>query len=254
MTSSCPNVFNGYRLARGTDLVSLAGRLRDMAAPIRDALELQEISHLAASILDRADLSGEPRPASVVFDAISAQTGHVASILTGEHECPTVTLGLAVTDDPVTGELLALALHGRGEYAVALDESGDFEYFGYWDEASTGHPAPDDVTAEEWAERGSMWERALRGSEPQCPDSMFRIELGSPLPGMDLVNRSAEILARIPELEVRVGAAAARLVENQSFTSPMEAMAFMSSMGPSITTIENSLKPITLEDLAGGNQ
>lgn len=253
MTDTGLDVPNGYRLARGTDLVSLAGRLRELAAPIRDALEIREVSHLATNILDRADLNGEQRPASVVFDAVSAQAEHVAAILTGGHECPTVTMGLAVTDDPVTGELLALALHGRNEYAAALDEAEEFQYFGYWDE-STGRPAPEDVTPEEWADRGAMWERALRGADPECPDGMFRIELGSPLPGVDLVNRSAEILAQIPALETRVGAAAARLVEEQTFTSPMDAMAFMSSMGPRIATIENTLKPITLEDLAGGNQ
>lgn len=254
MTDSELTVLHGYRLPKGTDPLKLAASLREMAEPIRTRLELQEVARFATGILDEADLEGTDRPASVIFDAISAQADHVAAIMGGEHDCPTVTLGLAVTDDPVSGDLMALAFHSHEEYARGIDDLGIAEYFPYWDEESTGQSRPMGVGATEWETRGVIWERTLRGTDPANPTDMFRIEFGSPLPGLDLLTRAEGILAEIPDLETRIHHALHALATGQEFESPAEAMVFMASMPKHHQRIAKALKPITLNDLAGGER
>ena len=254
MTDSDLAILHGYRLPKGTDPLELAASLRAMAEPIRTKLELKEIARFATGILDEADLEGTKRPASVIFDAISAQAEHVAAIMAGEHNCPTVTLGLALTDDPVSGDLMALAFHSHEEYARGIDDLGVAEYFPYWDEEATGESRPMGVGATEWGARGIIWERALRGTDPDDPTGMFRIEFGSPLPGVDLLTRADEILAEIPDLETRIHHALHTLATEQEFESPAEAMAFMASMPAHQQRIANALRPITLSDLAGGER
>ncbi|MGK3708574.1 hypothetical protein [Arthrobacter sp. IK3] len=254
MTDSELVVIHGYRLPGGTNPLAAAAALRDMAEPIRAGLELREVAFHAASILDAADLAGSPRPASVMFDAISAQAEHVAAIMSGEHSCPTVTLGMAFTDDPVTGDVMALAFHHHEEYARGIDELGIAEYFPYWDEETTGQPRPLGISSSEWAARGIMWERALRGTDPQDPTGTLRIEFGSPLPGVDLLTRAGDILGEIPSMEHRIHRALNELAQSQDFESPAEAMAFMAAMPAHHARVEESLKPISLADLAGGTK
>lgn len=254
MTDPDLAILHGYRLPRGTDPLQLAAIMRNMAEPIRNRLELREIASFAAGILDEADLAGAERPSSVMFDALSAQAEHAASIMSGDHDCATVNLAMAFTDDPDTGDLMLLAFHGHEEYARGIDELGIAEYFPYWDEEATGQSRPMGISSTEWGARGIIWERALRGTDPDDPAGMFRIEFGSPLPGVDLLTQAEDILAEIPAMEARVHHALHALAHEQEFSSPGEAMAFMASMPEHQLRVEKSLKPITLSDLAGGER
>jgi hypothetical protein len=56
----------------------------------------------------------------------------------------------------------------------------------------------------------------------------------------------------MPSIEQRIHHALHELQNNQDFTSPSEVMAFVASMPEHQERIETSLKPITLEDIAGG--
>lgn len=245
-------IFHGYRLPAGTDLVTLAETLRRVFLPIRDELEIRAVAAQASRILSAADIAGSPRPESVIFDAVQAHATHVGQILAGIHGCPLPVASAAVSDDPETGRLYLL-LHSRHpEYARAMDDHTIAEYFPYWDEAD-GLPArPLGVTSTDWADRRGIWGRVLRGADPANPSGMFQIALGKPLPELDIVNRTTEVLAALPEMDERVQFAFESLAAEQSFESLEQQFAFTAAAPDHLDRIRDALKPITLGDLAGG--
>lgn len=243
---------HGYKLAGGTDLVSLAGRLRTALDPVRQRIEIRQVAEFAAKLLDAADLAGTPRPASVIFDAVQAQGEHVGQILSGEHACALTTGSVAVSDDPDTGELYALVFFPDEEYANAFDELEAGEYFPYWDEESLGERRAAGISAAAWERRAGIWERVLRGADPERPHGMFKIEVGSPFPDMSLINHAAEVFAAMPNENQRINHAIHDLSHTQEFATPMDQMAFAASIPAHVERIRALLKPITLEDIAGG--
>lgn len=252
MTDLDLNVPHGYRLAPGTDLLELAGRLRAVMEPIRNRIEIDQVAEFASKFLDEADLAGTPRPASVIFDAVQAQSVHVGQILSGEHSCALCTVSVAVSDDPDTGELYALMFFKYSAFGSALDEMEIGTYYPYWNEEAVEDRRPIGVSAAEWERRAAIWHRVLRGANPHDPHSMFQIKVGSPFPGVDLISNAAEVFEAIPTMEQRVHHAVHELHNSQDFQSHSEVMAFVAAMPEHQERIQNSLKPITLEDIAGG--
>ncbi|ACL42072.1 hypothetical protein Achl_4121 (plasmid) [Pseudarthrobacter chlorophenolicus A6] len=252
MTDLTLNVPHGYRLTPGTDLLDLAARLREAMEPIRDRIEIEQVAEFAAKALDAADLAGTPRPESVIFDAVQAQTVHVGQILSGEHSCALNTVKIAVTDDPETGEMYALMFPKQQAFAQELDEMELGDYYPYWNEEETEAPRPTGVSAAEWARRAATWTRVLRGTNPLDPTGMFIIEIGAAYPDADLINRAADVLAAMPTKEQRVFHAMHELQHNQEFSSQGELMAFVATLPEHQERIQSSLKPITLADIAGG--
>jgi hypothetical protein len=254
MTDPDLNVPHGYRLRPGTDLLDLAQRLREAMAPVRDRIEIEQVAEFAAKALDEADLAGTPRPESVIFDAVQAQAVHVGQILSGEHSCHLNTVTVAVTDDPETGLMYALMFPKHPALAAELDELELGDYYPFWNEEATDQQRPTGTSAAEWARRGETWTRVLRGSSPFEPTGIFKIEVGSAHPDADLINRAADVYAAMPTLEQRIHHALHELQSNQEFESQSEVMAFVASMPEHQQRIESSLKPITLEDIAGGTK
>lgn len=252
MTDLSLNIPHGYRLAPGTELLDLAARLRETLGPVRDQLEIEQVAEFAAKALDAADLAGTPRPASVIFDAVQAQAVHVGQILSGEHGCPLNTASVAITDDPETGEMYALVLIQHEAFGTALDEMEFADYYPYWNEDDAGERRPVGVSAAEWARRAATWTRVLRGADPHQPVGMFKIEIGSPHPDANLINQAAEVFAAMPTMEQRIHHAVHELGQRQEFGSPSEMMAFVAAMPEHQERIQDSLKPITLDDIAGG--
>lgn len=252
MTDLDLSVPHGYRLAPGTSLLALADRLRVTMEPVRDRAEIAQVAEFAAKALDAADLAGTARPESVIFDAVQAQAVHVGQILAGEHGCHLNTVSVAVSDDPETGELYALMFPKHPAFAAELDEMELGDYYPYWNEESSGQQRPTGISAAEWARRAATWTRVLRGANPFEPTGMFKIEIGSAFPDADLINRAEDVFALMPSVEQRVHHALHELHSSQEFTSPSEVMAFAAAMPEHQERIEASLKPITLEDIAGG--
>lgn len=252
MTDLDLNVPHGYRLDPGTDLLDLAARLREVLEPIRDRIEIDQVAEFAVKLLDEADLAGKPRPESVIFDAVQAQAVHVGQILSGEHGCALANASVAVSDDPDTGELYALMFFRHEAYGSALDEMEIGTYYPYWNEEEVEDRRPVGVSAAEWKRRAAIWGRVLRGVDPHDPHSMFQIKIGSPHPGMDLVTHAAEVFAAMPTTEQRINHALHELQNSQEFTSHSEVMAFVASLPEHQQRIHDSLKSITLEDIAGG--
>lgn len=243
---------HGFRLAPSTDLPGLAARLRDALLPVRRRIEVAQVAGYAAQLLDQADLSGSDRPGSVIFDAVQAQADHVHQVLAGEHDCPLNVASVAVSDDPETGELYALFFHQHEEFADALDELEIGEYFPYWPE-DEGERRPTGISRRQWAERAAVWTRVLRGEDPQRPGNMFKIDIGSPLPDMDLITQAEEVLAAMPTREQRVLHALNSFAQSQAegLHSPTQVMDLMAQMPAQQARIEQALKPITLADIAG---
>ncbi|MBG0738901.1 hypothetical protein IV500_05625 [Paeniglutamicibacter antarcticus] len=252
MRSPDRSVPHGYRLRPGTDLLDLAERLREAMAPVRDRAEIVQVAEFAAKALDTADLAGTPRPESVIFDAVQAQAVHVGQILAGEHSCHLNTVTVAVSDDPETGLLYALMFPKHPAFAAELDELELGDYYPYWNEADTEQQRPTGVSAAEWERRAETWTRVLRGTDPWDPTGMFRIDVGNVYPDADLINRAADVFAAMPSIEDRIHHALHELQNRQEFDSPSELMAFVNAMPEHQQRIEAGLKPITLEDIAGG--
>lgn len=252
MTDPSLNVPHGYRLPMETDLLELAARLREAMEPVRDRIEIGQVAEFAAKAVDAADLAGLPRPEAVIFDAVQAQANHVTQILSGEHSCDLNTVTIAVTDDPETDHLYALALPRHPEFSRALDDMELGEYYPYWNEVETGHSRPKGVSAIEWDRRAVIWSRVLRGSSPFTPTGMFKIDVCSPQPDADLINRARDVFEAIPTREQRVHHAIHELQKGKEFTSHAEVMAFVASLPEHEERIQAKLRPISLEDIAGG--
>jgi hypothetical protein len=246
-------VLNGYRLPEGTDLIVLAETLRTLFAPIRDTLEIQQVAGHAARIINEADIEGTERRQAVIFDAVQAHYEHVSKIVSGEHDCALTTANIAVSDDPETGRLYMLVFHRYREYAEAIDDAELAEYFPYFDEEAAGMNRPAGISKKAWDDRGAVWKRVLRGAPAGDPDGMFRIALGRTLPDMDMVMRAGEVLAAIPDLEVRAIAAVEDFANGQQFASMGELMEFQAALPAKLESIRASLRPITIEDLVGGS-
>lgn len=245
-------IFHGYRLPEGTSLIGLAETLRTVFLPIRDALEIQSIAGHASGILSTADVAGTDRPAAVIFDAVQAHSEHIVQILAGEHDCPLPVASVAVSDDPETGRLYLLLHAQHAEYSRAMDDHGIGEYFPYWD-ADQHFPArPLGISEAAWNERRTVWERVLRGTDPANPSGMFQIALGNPLPDMDVVTRADEVLAALPDINTRVHVAFERFAAEQEFDSVEQQFMFVASVTDHLDRFREAMKPISLEDLAGG--
>jgi len=102
------------------------------------------------------------------------------------------------------------------------------------------------------ADRRAVWTRVLRGVDPTNPDGMFQIALGRANPDTDLLSRTAEVLAAMPDLDERVIRAANTLASAQEFESVAQHFAFAASMPGHLERFRSTFKPITLTDLAGG--
>ncbi|HEX9089533.1 MAG TPA: hypothetical protein VF867_18730 [Arthrobacter sp.] len=245
-------VFHGYRIPEGTSVMALAELLRTAFLPVRDAIEIREVALQASRILGEADLAGTARPASVIFDAVQAHAAHVGQIVRGEHSCPLPTASVAVSDDPETGQMYALLHAQHAEYGRAMDDHAIGDYFPYWDAAADLPEHPMGVSAAQWAERRDIWTRVLRGTDPANPDGMFQIALGRANPDTDLLSRTTEVLAVMPDLNERVIRAANVLASEQEFDSMAQQFAFAASMPGHMERFRTTFKPITLTDLAGG--
>lgn len=81
---------------------------------------------------------------------------------------------------------------------------------------------------------------------------MFKIDVGNAYPDADLINRAADVFAAMPSIEQRINHALHELHSSQEFTNHSEMMAFVATMPEHQERIKTSLKPITLEDIAGG--
>lgn len=246
------SIFHGYRIPESTSVMELAEILRTAFLPVRDSIEIREVALHASRILGAADLAGTSRPGSVIFDAVQAHATHIGQIINGEHDCPLPTASVAIGDDPHTGQLYALVHAQHAAYGRAMDEHAIGDYYPYWD-AQDGYPeCPLGITEAEWAERRAIWTRVLRGANPASPDGMFQIALGRANPDTDLLARTSDVLAAMPDLEERIMLAASSLAGEQEFDSLDQHFAFAASMPGHLERFRATLKPITLDDLAGG--
>jgi hypothetical protein len=243
------NIQQGYRLGDGVDIFALCGQVRAVIEPIHRDIQLREIAQQAAMILDQADLDGTDRPASVVFAAFDGHNRHVGQIAAGEHDCAATRLSLSFGTDPETGTVYALADTDFQVYADALIDMDFGTYFPYWDEAEGG-PRPYGIRSSDWESRAAIWQRVLRGAEPEDPHTMLRLDVGALYADIDLLNDQGAILAAMPDLNARINVALNRM-KSLTFGSPAELVAFMTTMPARAEEIRTRLRPITLEDLTG---
>lgn len=243
------NIPQGYRLNRGTDLFTLVTDLRTVMLPVLRQIQIEEIARFCALILDEADLAGEPRPNSVIFDAFQAYNEHVGEIIAGRHpSCPLSRLTVFFQNDPESGDVYALAEVFHREYAEALVNMDLGEYFPYWDE-SEDSPRPFGITAAAWEARGGIWSRVLAGMSDDDPTGILRVDLGSTGADVDLLTETAAVHAAMPNLAQRINRALN--AGNTEVGSPEELSSLMAELPGRYQHISSRLQPISLSDLTG---
>lgn len=242
------NIPQGYRLREGTDLFSLVKDLRGIMAPVQRKLQIREIARFCTMILDDADLNGQPRPKSVIFDALQAHNEHVGLIISGEHSCPLPRLTVFFLNDPETSEVYALAEVAHREYAEALADMEVGEYFPYWDETEDT-PRPFGVRVSEWEDRGKIWARVMADVSEDDPTGVLRVDLGSAFADEDLLMESSSVLEEIPDMGKRINRAINE--SNEEIHTPEDLSALMAGLPARYQHVSAALRPICLNDLTG---
>ncbi|OCI32907.1 hypothetical protein [Oerskovia enterophila] len=168
-------IYNGYRLAPGTNIFDLVPDMVQALGPVRDRLDARVLAVKATAMIDDADLAGSPRPRSPLTSAYRDITDEQAKARPGTWEHAPHRFEVAVGSDPVTGALLALTFSEELELREAFESLDVVHEYGYWNNADL----PDEVSAAEWDERRDAWARVLPGvgvpadtmwSWSLCPD------------------------------------------------------------------------------------
>lgn len=151
-------IYNGYRLAAGTDPFHFLARLRAVMDPARDAADAKLLAGLYAEAIDRAWFAGKPVPCDVGIEAWRAWYGEQSLMKPSERRQDPNGFGIQIGLDPETGRYLILLLtenDGLREVFEAMDE---VEEYGYWDNTDS---YPDGVTREDWEIREAAWNRVI---------------------------------------------------------------------------------------------
>jgi len=153
-------VYNGHRLASGTDLLALCERVRALADPVRDRLDAVALTAAATTLIDKTRL-GVPldhevdralSPSSIALQAYHAERRSFAPD-TRHHDPHALTFALARR----TPRWLALNWYGAQDYApvfAALCGEFDLEPYAYW----SGPGRPDDISEQQWEQRRAFWD------------------------------------------------------------------------------------------------
>lgn len=141
-------IYHGYRLAEGTDLFAFCERLRALADPLRDELDLELLNRLAS--WGRESLGSAVGRWQAMQEEMRPDVyGH------DPHRLDVVFLR-----DSITERILALLYTEK--FTKLWESLPEVEYFGYWNNTD-----PDeDCTELEFDQRGEAWERVLGWDVP----------------------------------------------------------------------------------------
>ena len=150
-------IYNGYRLAPGTDIWAFTERLREQGNARRDELDGGVIEQLASRIQEPEGGWNSPQArlmrGYIAWDEVMRQLKD--SRLGDPHQ-----LSVTFIRDQETGRILALLYAGSAIEEVFTGQP-EVEEYGYWNNADP----PEHVTEAEWEEREGAWDRCL-GYDP----------------------------------------------------------------------------------------
>lgn len=155
-------IYEGYRLAEGTDIWDFTERLREQGNLERDRLDLDVIEKFADGVIAKRAEDGKEAPATEEarlmcgYFGWSELMGELGESRLGDPHQLSVTF----IKDVVTGRICCL-LYAGSKIEHVFKGQPEVEFFGYWNNSD-----PDEnCTPEEWMEREETWERIM-GIDP----------------------------------------------------------------------------------------
>jgi hypothetical protein len=152
-------IYNGYRMAEGTNPFEFSRRVRTVLDPIRDQADAGLLARLFATAADRRWISGEAIPPVLSFTAFNDWEARQQEIDPNSRAYDPNGFEMCLGEDPATGRILVRAYTQRPEMAEAFSAMTDVEPYSYWNNSD----APGRLTEEDWAERESAWTRVMPG-------------------------------------------------------------------------------------------
>lgn len=152
-------IYNGYRLAEGTNPFDFARQVRAVLEPVRDDADAGQLARLFATSADRRWISGEVIPPVLSFTAFNDWEARQQEIDPNSRAYDPNGFEMCLGEDPATGRILVRAYTQRAEMAEAFSAMDDVEPYSYWNNSD----APDRLTEEDWAEREAAWARVVPG-------------------------------------------------------------------------------------------
>lgn len=153
-------IYNGFRLAEGTDLDTFKQTVRDVIDPLRDEEDVMLIAIETAKFVDAKWLKGEPIEAGAAAAAydqwIEAQRG--MSVYDHDHDLNRFELSIGT--DPGTGRIMVIARAENRTLLDAFEDLDEVEEYGYWNNTDS---YPEGVTRADWEIREAAWDRMLPG-------------------------------------------------------------------------------------------
>lgn len=149
---------HGYRLRAGADPRDFLDRLAAVMNPVRDRLDAEHFIELAVHAVDRADLSGQPRPSAPMDDAYAAWEAEQEAMNPNYVWFDPHSLAVRIGFDPVSGRHLIILATDCPEYIQAMDGLTDAGHYGY---LAVIEELPDNVSTADWQERAQAWTRML---------------------------------------------------------------------------------------------
>ncbi len=165
-------IYNGYRISVGER--GMAGRLREVRESLgvtRTRLYRTLVVGAACALVDATRLGEDPRIDGRRVSLDGSALGSAARVIdelieraeASARRDPEFDLGVSLTlvwgDD---GQLYGLLYCERQEFVDAFTALDGVEAWPYWDNTE----GPEDVSDEEWHERGATWNRLLGGGAP----------------------------------------------------------------------------------------
>lgn len=155
-------IFNGYRLAEGTNPFEFTRRVRELIDPIRDELDGAMLARLSSNAVDSCWLRGEPVPSMLAFTTLMKWDEEQQKLNDESRQKNPHRFELCIGEDPDSGRTLVRLYTDKKAMQEAFEAMDEVESYSYWNNADE----PEGVSIEEWNERSAAWERVMPGYAP----------------------------------------------------------------------------------------
>lgn len=251
-------IYDGFRLAEGTDLAAFKQAVRDAIDPLRDQEDLKLVAIETAKYIDTRWLSGETIPAGAATAAYAqwAEAQSKMSVYDYDHDLNRFELSIGT--DPGTGRIMVIVRAENHVLKDAFEDLDGVEEYGYWDNSDS---YPEGVTRAEWKVREAAWDRMLPGLG-KISATMDTWVLRDSVEVRDELRDVEAILPHMPEASDRARGAGMDAYGDYLFREQgIEVMRAVNhvvfgrgvSIRPVIDTVASYLPPLTAELLTEGS-
>jgi len=165
-------IYDGYRLAEGTDVWAFTEKLRDTGNARRDELDMHAVMECARGIETKRVEDGEEpetRERSRLMRGFQAWSELMHSLKDSRLGDP-YQLDAVFLRDPANGRVLVMLYAGAKMESVFTGQP-EVEGYGFWDNTDPEEGASD----EDWQARGEAWDRAVGMDPPASRGLTFQL-------------------------------------------------------------------------------